>query len=160
MAGFQGISSREEFLGEERIGTTKLGLAADFDESCHSAYVIVVPVSRYDEINPLRRVYSDALEILQGTRLSLSVDAGVDDHPATVARMEDDALPVAGAKQHNLNLILVGGSYRSVGFSHRLKAARILRAHSSPSRRSDSVIAGRSRNTIWETRFFVPPVRS
>ncbi len=78
-------------------------------------------------------------------------------YPRTVV---EAALRVAPADQpprgpKSVTSKLVVGR-RMTGTRHRWNARRISRAQLRASWKSCSVIRGRSRNTIWDTRFFVP----
>ena len=115
--------------------------------------MVVVPVSRHDQNDNFGRIEAEVLQIGQSVRSAVLVDAGVDDHPFTVADMHDDALAVPRAEKRKFDLVVSRRRFRR---RHSPNDRIVSRAHALPARRSASVIAGRSRNTIWETRFLVP----
>ena len=124
-----------------------------FDHLRHPAYVIVVPVGGYDQKNVPGRINAHAFQVSQGSRRPIPVKAGVNEDPCAVTHVDSDALAVAGTEKRDFELVPPG---RATGSCHKSSARIVSCAHASPSRRSVPVIAGRSRNTIWETRFFVP----
>ena len=102
---------------------------------------------RYDQSNVPTRVDADAFQVPQGSWSSITIKAGIDNDPPAIADMQDDALAVARAKNREFEFPFC----RRAGLS----AGAILRAHSLPACRSPSVILGRSRKTICDTRFRV-----
>ncbi len=142
---FQGTDNGEEFFTEQHACATKSGLLADFDQFRYAAYVIVVPVGRYDQIDGLSRIDADALQVPQGSRHPVRIDAGVNEDPDSSAGMNNNALAVTGTKKCKLELAFPRGLPR---LRHSLSDRIVSLAHTSPSRKSFLVISGRSRNTI------------
>lgn len=115
--------------------------------------MIVVPVGGYDQKDILGRIDAYAFQVSQGSRRPVPVKAGVNEDPCAVTDVDSDALAVAGTEKRDFELV---SSWRTASPGHKSSARIVSCAHASPYRRSVLVIAGRSRNTIWETRFFVP----
>lgn len=143
---------REELLVTEDTCAAEPGSLADLDEPRHAANVIVVPMRRDDELNGLCGVDTEASEIVQSSGC-VGASAGVDHNPHASADVQYDALAVPRAEEGQLELII---SRRLCADRHSLSARDVSRAHSLPSRKSRSVILGRSRNHICDTRLFVP----
>jgi hypothetical protein len=49
----------KKLFGAECGSTRENGPVADIDQSRHSAYVIIMPMGRYDQTNSLRRIDAD-----------------------------------------------------------------------------------------------------
>ena len=150
---FQCVYGGEKFFPAQYAGATENRLVADFDQLRHPADVIVVPVGRHDQHDGPGGVDADAFQIPQGPRRSGRVDTGVDEDPRAIADVQDDALAIAGTEKCEFELAC---SRRPLRFRHSPSDRIVSRAHSRPSRKSALVTPGRSRNTIWDTRFFVP----
>ena len=149
----QRINGREELLAAQRGRAAERRLAAGVDEFRHAAYVIVVPVGRDDHVDGAVRIEAEAFQVLQGAWISVSAETGIDDHPDAMAGVQDDALVVSGAEDSDFEHVV---ARRLVNHGHRPNARAVSLAHARAPRMSVSVITGRSRNTICETRFFVP----
>ena len=110
-------------------------------------------VARHDQGDGLGRIDADAFQVAQRPRSGVRIEAGVDKDPDATADVKDDALAVAGAEKRELEFVFWWRRFR---VRHGSNDRIVSRAHALPARRSASVIVGRSRNTIWDTRFFVP----
>ena len=152
-AAFQGADDGKKFLATERASATESRSVAGFNQLRHAADVIVVPMGRDDQNDSFGRIKAKVFQIAQGSRRAALVDAGIDDDPRAVADMQNDALAVPGAEQREFELVAPRRRFRR---RHDPNDRSVCRAHSLPARRSASVTAGRSRNTIWDTRFLVP----
>ena len=119
--------------------------------------MIVVPMSRYDQPDCRGGVDPDTLQVPQGMRSPVGIEAGVNDDPGAVADMQDDALSITRTEDGDLE---VPGPRRPFLLSHGLSDREIRSAHFRPSSKSAAVILGRSRKTICETRFVPDGERS
>ena len=153
VAPVQSIDGGQELLAAQRAGAAEGRLSADFHELRDAADMVVVPVGRHDQMDGPGRVQTDAFQVRRGARLPIGVQAGVDDHPGAAADVQDDALSVARPEERDFELVV---AWRPANPGHDPNARSVSSAHASASRRSAAVIAGRSRNTICDTRFLVP----
>ena len=153
MPTFQRSHQGEKLLVAESARATKLSVGAQFDQARHPTNMVVMPVRRDYQSNALGRLETDALQVAQGSRSSIRIEAGIDNDPRAVSDMQDDALSVPGAKKDELEFIIFR---RACCLRHGLSAGAIFPAHILPARKSPSVILGRSRKTICDTRFRVP----
>ena len=151
----ESMNCREKLLATENTCATEPGSLANLDEPRHAANVIVVPMRGDDELNGLNGVDTEAAEIIQSGRC-IGTSARIDHKPSAAADVQDDALAVPRTEKGQFELIVPWGLCAN---RHSLSARNVSRAHSLPSRKSRSVILGRSRNTIWDTRLFVPAGR-
>ena len=151
--GFKRTDDFEELFAAEHAGATELGVGARCNQARHSSDMVVVPMRRDDQGDSLRWIHAESVQVLDGDRGVLLVDARVDDDPRTVADMQHDTLAIAGPEEGDLELVL---ARRHSRIRHNFNARTVSRAQVRPSRRSEGVIAGRSRNTICDTRFLVP----
>ena len=153
VAPVQGIDGGQELLAAQRAGAAEGRPSADFHELRDAADMVVVPVGRHDQMDGPGRIQTDAFQVRQGTRPPIGIQAGVDDHPCAAADVQNDALSVAGPEDRDFEFVVA----RRLAYpGHASKARAVSSAHASASRRSAAVIAGRSRNTICDTRFLVP----
>ena len=65
-----------------------------------------MPVSGDDQSNRIPRVDAHAQKVIQGLGPFRIVDAGIDDNPAALSDMNDDALAVPRPQQRNFDLVL------------------------------------------------------
>ena len=151
MAAFQRIDGGEELRAAQRAGAAERGVATGFEEFRHASYVVVVPVRRDDQVDGAIRIEVEAFQIIQCARRSVDAETGIDGHPNAAADVQDDAFTVAGSEEGDFELVV---ARRPIG--HGASARAMSSAHARAFRRSDSVITGRSRNTICDTRFLVP----
>ena len=112
---FQRTDNSKEFLVAEHASATKIGLVADFDHLGHSAYVVIVPVCRNNQLDCFRRVDADAIKIFQGSWLPVAANAGIHDYPTATAEMQDNALPISRAQKRDLELFLTWRGLRVPG---------------------------------------------
>ena len=141
----------EKLVGAKDVGAAELCLPA---HCCHlpdAAYVVVMPMRRHDELHSFARIDAKNLQVLQRGR-GVRTATGVDQHPGALADVHDDALTVPGTKKGQFKLVVAWGI---APVRHSSNARLVSRAHSLPCCRSRAVTRGRSRNTIWETRFLV-----
>lgn len=115
--------------------------------------MVVVPVGGHDQVNGPGRIQTDAFKVSQSARLPIRIQARVYDHPSAVADVQNDALSVAGPEERDFEFVVAGRPVRSC---HGWNARAVSAAHTSASLKSVDVMAGRSRNTICDTRFLVP----
>ena len=146
------MNRREKLLATEDACAAESRSLADLNEARHAANVIVVPVSRDDKLNGLCGVDTEAVEIIESGRC-VGASARVDHQPCAATDVHYDALTVPRAEEGQLELVI---SWRLCADRHSLSARNVSRAHSLPSRKSLWVILGKSRNTICDTRLFVP----
>ncbi len=106
----------------------------------------------HDEHDDLRRLEAEAPQVVEGRR-GIGAPARVHQNPGAAANVQNDAFSVSGTQESQLELII---PRRVTPSRHRLNAWIVSRAQLRLSRKSRSIILGGSRNTIWDTRFFVP----
>ena len=149
----QNSADLEKLLSAQCCCAAEVGALAGFDQLRHAAHVVVVPVRGDDQADSFSHVNVDALQVSQCARRSLDIDARVDDRPDAIACMKDDALSVSRAEKRKLEL---ASFRRRSGNCHGLSDRAMFCAQASLSAKSLLVTTGRSRNTICDTRFFVP----
>ena len=154
-AGLQGADNGEKFPLAKRTRTTENGFATGFDQPRHATNVVVMPMGRDDQDHGAGRIQAEALQVAQRSRRSVLVQAGIDEDPRAVPDMQGDALAVTGAEKGKFDLVV---RRRRACRGHNWNDRIVSSAHASPARKSDSVNTGRSRSTIWDTRFLVPAI--
>ncbi len=125
---------------------------ASLDHPRHAANVVVVPVRGDDQHDGPSRIEIDAPQVVQGRR-RVGATTRVHYDPRAGADVQNHALAIPRAEERHLELII---ARRVAGNRHRWNARSVSRAQLRASWKSCSVIRGRSRNTIRDTRFFVP----
>ncbi len=140
----------EKLLAAERARAAERSARTSLDHPRHAANVVVVPVRGDDQHDDPGRIETDAAQVFQGRRC-VGATTRIHQDPGPAADVQDDALAVPGTEERDLELIVARGV---TGNRHRWNACSVSRAQLRASRKSRSVIRGRSRNTIRDTRFF------
>ena len=153
MTTFKCVDGSQKLLLAENTGAREGGVLTHPDDLRHSANVVVVPVCGHDQSDDPGWLEAQVPQIRQSYR-RIGTAARVYQDPHSAPDMQYDALAAAGPKESELELVVTRGVGQSF---HRPNARIALLAQVLPSRKSRSVILGRSRNTICDTRFFVPP---
>ncbi len=78
-----------------------------------------MPMRGNDQLDCLRRVNANVRQIVQGTWLSIFIDAGIDDDPGVGAKVQDDAFPIPRPEQRQFQLF---GTRRCIRLRHGLSA--------------------------------------
>ena len=152
VATFKSMNGGEKLLVTENAGATEGGIRTCLNQTRHAANVVVVPMCSYDESDDLGRIEIEAPQIVQG-RWRIGASTRINQDPGAAADVQHDTFAIPGTQKSQLELVVRRRMSRN---RHRSNARIVSRAHFRPSRKSRSVILGRSRNTICDTRFFVP----
>ena len=151
-ATLEGTDRSEKLLAAERARAAEHSVRTSLDHLRHAANVVVVPVRGDDQFDDPSRIETDALQVVQGRR-RVGATARVHHDPGAAANVQDDALAIPGTEERDLELIV---GREVTGNRQRWNACIVSRAQLRASLKSRSDIRGRSRNTSWDTRFFVP----
>ncbi len=130
VTAFQCRNGRKELLPAERRSAAERSVAAGIDQSGHSPYVVVVPMSRDNQSYSPIGIEAKVLQVAQRSWRLFMIDARIDDNPNAISDMESDALAIAWTEKRKLKLAC---SRRLALRGHGLSDLAISCAQSSPS---------------------------
>ena len=73
--------------------------------------MIVVPVAGDNQLHGVSWVYADPFEVFEGLRISVPIDARIDNYPGSLANVHHHTLAVPRAEQGDFDFVVI---WRSV----------------------------------------------